>query len=70
VQRKKLLTSKIRYVSIRSMYARNVNVIKVSHRIAGSLAARKLNVDKRGLSVLILISIIVLLILGRGAGTG
>ena len=52
------------------MYARNVNVIKVSHRIAGSLAARKLNVDKRGLSVLILISIIVLLILGRGAGTG
>ena len=69
-QRKKLLTSKMRYVFIQCMHARNVSVTKVAHRILGGLTARKLNVDNRGLSLLILISLIVLLIIGRGAGTG
>ncbi len=52
------------------MHARNVSVTKVAHRVLGGLPARKLNVDNRGLSLLILVSIIVLLIIGRGAGIG
>jgi len=70
MQSKKLLTSKFRYVSIWRMHARNVSVTKVAHRVFGGLSARKLNVENRGLSLLILVSIIVLLIIGRGAGTG
>ena len=50
------------------MHARNINVTKVAHRVLGGLVARKLNVDNRGLNLLILISLMVLLILGRGAG--
>ena len=68
--RKKLLTSKIRYVFIRSMHARNASVTNVTRRVSGDLFARSLNVDNRGLSLLILISLIVLLIIERGAGTG
>jgi hypothetical protein len=68
--RKKLLTSKFRYVFIRSMHTRNVSVTNDTHRVPGDLFARKLNVDNRGLSLLILVSIIVLLIIGRGAGLG
>ena len=52
------------------MHARNVSVTRVAHRVFGSLTARKLNVDYRGLNLLILASLIVLLIIGRGAGTG
>ena len=68
--KKKLLTSKFRYVFIRCMHARNVSVTKVAHRVLGDLSARKLNVDNRSLSLLILVSLIVLLIIGRGAGLG
>jgi hypothetical protein len=63
--RKKLLTSKIRYVFIQCMHARNANVTKVAFRVFGGLAARRLDP-----SFLILASLIVLLIIGRGAGTG
>ena len=52
------------------MHARNVSVTKAAHRVPGDLFVRKLNVDNRSLSLLILISLIVLLIIGRGAGTG
>ena len=52
------------------MHARNVNVTKVTQRVLGGLTARKLNVDKRDLNLLILVSISLLLILERGAGTG
>ena len=52
------------------MYTRNVSVTPVAHRVFGGLTARKLNVDYRGLSLLILVSLIVLLSIGRGAGTG
>jgi hypothetical protein len=65
-----LLTSKIRYVFIHGMHVRNVSVIKVAHRVTGGLSAHKLNVENRGLRLLILVSLIVLLIIGRGAGTG
>jgi hypothetical protein len=64
------LTSKIRYVFIRNMHARYVSMTKDTHRVLGDLSARKLNVGNRGLSLLILVSIIVLLIIERGAGTG
>lgn len=60
----------MRYVFILCMHARNINVTKVAHRVLGGLTAHKLNVDNRGLSLLILVSLIVLLIIGRGAGTG
>jgi hypothetical protein len=69
-RRKKLLTSKIRYVFIQCMRARKLSMTKVTHRVLGGLPARKLNVENRDLSLLILVSIIVLLIIGRGAGTG
>ena len=69
-QNKKLLTSKNRYVSIRSMHARYKNLTKAAHRAEGGLHARRLNVDTRGLSLLILVSFLALLILGRGAGIG
>ena len=49
------------------MYTRNVSVTLVAHRVFGGLTARELNVDYRGL---ILLSLILLLIIGRGAGTG
>ena len=52
------------------MHARNVSVMKVAHRVLGGLTERTLNVDYRGLSLLILVSLIALLIIGRGAGTG
>ena len=52
------------------MHARNASVTNVTHRVPGDLFARKLNVDNRGLSLLILVSLIVLLIIGRGAGLG
>lgn len=52
------------------MHARNVSVTKVAHRVLGGLSAHKLNVENRGLSLLILVSLIVLLLIGRGAGTG
>ena len=65
-----MLTSKIRYVFIRSMRARNVSVTKVAYRVLGGLSAHRLNVENRGLSLLILVSLIVLLLIGRGAGTG
>ncbi len=60
----------MRYVFIQCMHARNINVTKVAYRVLGGLTARKLNVENRGLSLLILISLIVLLIIARGAGTG
>ena len=69
-QRKKLLTSKIHYVSIQDMYARNVSNTSVTLRIPGGQSARVLNVDYRELSPLILLAIILLLAIGRGAGTG
>ena len=52
------------------MHVQNVSVAKVAHRVLGGLTARKLNVDYRGLSFLILVSLIALLSIGRGAGTG
>jgi len=64
-QSKKLLTSKFRYVVIPRMRARNIKVSKVASRVSDGLLARKLNI-----SLLILISLIVLLIIERGAGTG
>ena len=52
------------------MHARNINVTIVAHRVLGGLSVRKLNVEYRGLSLLILVSLIALLLIARGAGTG
>ena len=52
------------------MHVRNVSLTKVAHRVLDGLSVRELNVDYRGLSLLILVSLIVLLIIARGAGSG
>jgi hypothetical protein len=69
-QNKKLLTSKIRYVPIWSMRARYKSLTKATRRVGVGLPVRVLNVDSRGFSLLILLSLLALLILGRGAGSG
>jgi hypothetical protein len=58
-----VLTSKNRYVSIWSMRAYDNKQAKVAHRTAGGLSLRALN-------LLILGSLIVLLLLSQGAGSG
>ena len=60
---RKLLTSKIRYVFIQSMRTHDNKQAKVAHRTAGDLSLRALN-------LLLLGSLLVLLILSQGAGSG
>jgi hypothetical protein len=60
-----LLTKKICYVFILSMRVQTNSMVKAARRTAGGLSVRGLNI-----SLLILLSIIVLLLIGRGAGTG
>jgi hypothetical protein len=59
------LTSKFCYVFIRNMHARANTMVKAVHRTAGELSVRHLNTG-----LLVLASLILLLIIGRGAGTG
>jgi hypothetical protein len=59
------LTSKFCYVFIQNMHARANNMVKAVHRTAGDLSARSLNTG-----LLALASLILLLIIGKGAGTG
>jgi len=47
------------------MHARANNLIKAVHRTAGDLSVRHLNTG-----LLVLASLILLLIIGKGAGTG
>jgi hypothetical protein len=47
------------------MHARANNMVKAVHRTAGDLSARNLNTG-----LLALASLILLLIIGKGAGTG
>ena len=60
----------MRYVPIRGMRTPANRMDEAARRTDGSLSVYDLRVPLHGLIKLALISIIVLLILGRGAGTG
>jgi hypothetical protein len=67
---KKLLTSKIRYVSIQSMHAQYTSLTNTTHGVACGLSAQSLIMESRGPDFLIPVYLLALLIPGRGAGIG
>ncbi len=67
---KKLLTSKIHYVSIKSMHARNTSLTNTAHGVADGLFAQSIIMESRGPGLLIPVVLLALLILGKGAGIG